>query len=98
MVKSINVNDIDNIINDIKLIDIREPFETVPKALLNSVNIPMETLLSKPKEYLDMDKEYYIICHSGARSLRTCSELDKEGFNVINVVGGTAGYIGTKLK
>ena len=33
MVKSINVNDIDNIINDIELIDIREPFETIPKTL-----------------------------------------------------------------
>lgn len=98
MVKSINVNDIDNIINDIELIDIREPFETIPKALLNSVNIPMDTLLSKPTEYLNMDKEYYIICRSGTRSLRTCSELDEKGFNVVNVVGGTAGYTGTNLK
>lgn len=98
MTQSINVNDIDELLGRIELIDIREPFEVIPKALSTSINIPMETLLSSPSDYLDKAKNYYIICHSGGRSSMACAELEKEGFNVVNVAGGTAGYVGTKLK
>ena len=54
----------------------------------------MQTLLSNPDKYLKKDKEYYILCQSGGRSLRVCSELSKEGFNVTNIAGGVGSYLG----
>ncbi|WP_195988160.1 rhodanese-like domain-containing protein [Clostridium sp. D53t1_180928_C8] len=92
--KSVNVNDIDNLIGKVELIDIREPYEYSRGTIKTSKNISMQTLLSNPDKYLKKGKEYYIICQSGGRSSRVCSELSKNGFDVTNVVGGVGAYLG----
>ena len=97
-VKSINVNDIDNIKEKINLIDIREPNEYDGGSINNSKNIPMRTLISNPEKYLEKDKTYYIMCHSGMRSARTANFLKKQGYDVVNVNGGISSYAGTKRK
>lgn len=93
-VKSIDVNEIDSLIGKIDLIDIREPYEYKAGHLPTAKNIPMDTILSAPEKYLDKTKEYHIICHSGSRSSMTCSILKENGFNIINVAGGTGRYRG----
>ena len=96
--KAINVNDMDNLIGKVELVDIREPYEFKGGSLKSAKNIPMGNLLSEPNKYLNKEKEYYIMCQSGARSGRTCKALLKQGFNVINVSGGMGSYVGTKRK
>jgi rhodanese-related sulfurtransferase len=96
--KVINVNDIDNLIGKIDLIDIREPFEYRAGSLKTAKNIPMRDLLEKPEKYLDKNKEYYIVCQSGGRSLRACHQLNGLGFDVVNVAGGVGSYSGSKRK
>lgn len=96
--KVINVNDIDNLIGEINLIDIREPFEYRRGSLTTAKNIPMGELLDEPEKYLDKNKEYHIVCQSGARSLRTCNQLSNLGFDVVNVAGGVGSYAGSKRK
>lgn len=93
-VNSIDVNELNNLIGEINLIDIREPYEYTDGHLPSAKNIPMNMILSNPQKYLDKSKEYYIICHSGARSSRTCGALKGKGFNVINVSGGTGRFRG----
>lgn len=94
----INVNDMDNMIGQVELIDIREPYEYKAGSIKTAKNIPMGNLLANPEKYLLKDKTYYIMCQSGARSQRTTRTLSKEGFSVINVVGGMGSYVGTKRK
>lgn len=96
--KVINVNDIDNLIGEINLIDIREPFEYRRGSLTTAKNIPMGELLDEPEKYLDKNKEYHIVCQSGGRSLRTCNQLSNLGFDVVNVAGGVGSYSGSKRK
>ncbi|GAA0079199.1 rhodanese-like domain-containing protein [Clostridium sp. CTA-5] len=97
--KVINVNDIDNLIGKIDLIDIREEYEYKNGSIKTAKNIPMGELLNEPSKYLKKNKEYYIMCQSGGRSARTCSNLVKQGFDVINVSGGVGSYLGTnKIK
>ena len=96
--KFINVNDIDNLIDKIDLIDIREPFEYRRGSIKSAKNIPMGELLEDPNKYLEKDKEYHIICQSGGRSHRACSELTRLGYNVINVAGGVGSYSGSRRK
>jgi rhodanese-related sulfurtransferase len=91
---SVNVNEVDKLLGKINLIDIREPNEYNSGHLPTAKNIPMSTILSDTENYLDKSKEYHIICQSGARSSRTCSILKQNGFNVINVAGGTGSYRG----
>ncbi|MGL5616810.1 MAG: rhodanese-like domain-containing protein [Sarcina sp.] len=96
--KVVNVNDIDRLLGKINLIDVREPSEVTRKALATSKNIPMNELLNRAEDYLKKDEEYYIICQSGGRSSMVCSELEDNGFNVVNVAGGTGSYLGQNLK
>lgn len=77
-----------NDIEEINLIDIREPFELKICKIPGTLNIPMRTLLLEQNRLLDKDKTYYIICHTGQRSYYVCDELTKRGFTVINVIGG----------
>lgn len=91
---SVNVNELEELFGKINLIDIREQYEYRVGHLPTAKNIPMEELLNAPEKYLDKSKEYYIICQSGSRSSRTCSLLKSNGYNVINVSGGTGRYSG----
>jgi rhodanese-related sulfurtransferase len=93
-VKSINVNEIDRMLGKVDLIDIREPDEYKGGHLPTAKNIPMDSILERPEKYLEKSKEYHIICHSGTRSARTCGILKENGFNIINITGGTVKYRG----
>ena len=96
--KVININDMDSLIGNVELVDIREPYEFKGGTLRTAKNIPMGNLLSQPNKYLNKEKAYYIMCQSGGRSGRTCRALSKQGFYVINVSGGMGSYVGTKRK
>ncbi len=96
--KVINVNEMDNLIGEVELIDIREPYEYKSGSLITAKNIPMGTLLSSPEKYISKDKTYYIMCQSGGRSSAACRTLTKQGFNVINVAGGMGSYVGPNKK
>lgn len=93
-VNAVNVNELKEDLNNINLIDIREPYEYKSGHLPKAKNIPMDKILSEADKYLDKSKEYHIICQSGGRSTRACEVLKNSGFNVINVSGGTGGYRG----
>ncbi len=94
----INVNEMDNLIGKVELIDIREPYEYKSGSLRTAKNIPMNNLLSNPDKYLEKDKTYYIMCQSGGRSAMTTRTLKRQGFKVIDVIGGMGSYVGTKRK
>jgi rhodanese-related sulfurtransferase len=93
--KSVDVNDLEELLGRINLIDVREQYEYRSGHLEAAKNIPMDELLNNPEKFLDKSKEYYIICQAGSRSSRTCSMLTASGYNVVNVSGGTSGYRGS---
>lgn len=94
----VNVNEIDAIEGTINLIDIREPYEYKAGHLPKAKNIPMAALTGDPSNFLKKDKKYYIICQSGGRSARACSFLKQQGYDVVNVSGGTMSYRGALKK
>lgn len=90
---SISIHDLDDILENINLVDIREVYEYKSGHVPTAKNIPMGELLSQPEKYLDKSKEYHIICQSGGRSSRACGDLSSKGYKVVNVFGGTGSYI-----
>lgn len=90
---SISVHDLDDKLDKINLIDIRETYEYKAGHVPTAKNIPMGVILAEPEKHLDKSKEYYIICQSGGRSARTSKELASRGYSVINVSGGTGSYL-----
>ncbi|MDF2543188.1 MAG: rhodanese domain protein [Herbinix sp.] len=91
---SIHVNEIDGLMNQINLIDVREVFEFETGSIQSAQNIPMNQLIKMPEKYLEKEKKYYVMCQSGMRSARTVAALQKAGYEVVQVRGGVGGYTG----
>lgn len=76
----------------ITLIDVREPDEFasahVPGARLVPLGTVPESLDSLPR-----DETVYVICHSGARSLRAADYLLAQGIDAVSVAGGTSAWV-----
>ncbi len=86
---SLDVKEIDNIKNKHRIIDIRTRKEIIRYGKVKGIRqIEMDTLLADPDKYLDKDKEYYLMCQSGMRSKKTVKNLNKQGYNMINLKGG----------
>ena len=82
----------------IELIDIRETYEFSGGSLRTAKNVPMQKLISDPAKYLKKDKTYYLMCQSGARSRMCCGQLTRDGYDVVDVVGGYGMYFGSNRK
>ena len=95
MMKSKAVNDLTAEVaaKTINLIDVREADEFAEGHLPGAINLPLSAFLERYGE-LDKGKSYHIICQSGARSAQACAFLNGEGYDVINVAGGTSAWLG----
>lgn len=95
MMKSKAVNDLAAEVEakTLNLIDVREADEFAAGHLPGAINLPLSDFLERYGE-LDKDKSYHIICQSGARSAQACAFLNGEGYDVINVAGGTSAWLG----
>ncbi|SFU70825.1 Rhodanese-related sulfurtransferase [Clostridium sp. DSM 8431] len=94
--RGIDVNDLDEIVEEINLIDIREYHEFKIGTIEGAKNIPSEELLKNPEKYLDKYEKYYIMCRAGSKSLKACKELSAKGYDVYDVEGGFSSYEGDK--
>lgn len=90
--KEISVSELKEIVGSVSLVDVREPDEYsvahVPGALL----MPLATVPVRMNE-LDKSQTQYLICKSGGRSARAGDFLASQGFDVVNVVGGTDAWV-----
>lgn len=75
------------------ILDVREPDEFFSGHVSTAENFPLSQL-GETSQMLDQTKEYYLICQSGARSARACAFLAAQGYDVINVAGGTSAWPG----
>lgn len=73
---------------DIQFIDVRTPYEFRTRHIKGFKNIPL-TNLPHLTNQLSKDKEVFVICQSGMRSLKASNILKKQGFkNITNIKGG----------
>ncbi|WP_368503894.1 rhodanese-like domain-containing protein [Alkalihalophilus sp. As8PL] len=69
------------------IIDVRGVAEVAEGIIPGALNIPLDLLEFRMHE-LDKDKEYIMVCRSGARSGRATQFLESHGYTVVNMVGG----------
>ena len=82
--------DVRNLVGDenVKFLDVREPWEFEICKIEGSINIPMGILPLKLNE-LDRNATTVVVCHHGNRSYFACRVLEKDGFKkIINLAGG----------
>lgn len=84
MTKKITVVALETLIaqhNNIHLIDVREEHEYRGGHIPGAINLPLSQLSHK-FEQLDKNKEYYLVCQRGGRSIRACQFLELKGYKV----------------
>ena len=98
MIRTIMTNELEQILRkeSVQLVDVREKDETDAGHIENAILMPLGNIKKTMKD-LDQEKEVYVICHSGGRSLRAAKILSKKGFNVVNVLGGMSLYRGKRV-
>lgn len=77
----------------LSVLDVREADEYQRGHIPSSVNVPLSELARRTDE-LDKTAELYVICQSGARSAMACDFLSRQGFSVVNVMGGMSAWRG----
>lgn len=74
------------------LVDVREPAEYRDGHVPGAVNIPMGQLNARLGE-IDRDRPVHVVCASGNRSSAMTDLLTTNGFDAINVAGGTSAWL-----
>ncbi len=69
------------------MVDVRQPFETASGIAPGAVLIPM-TELGRRLDELPKDRPILTICRSSHRSPIVARQLQRAGYNVVNVSGG----------
>lgn len=92
-VKDVHTDEFATIISDtskIQLVDVRTPEEYAEGHLERAVNIDVNdsTFLQHATASLEKGKTVTVYCRSGKRSAFAASLLAKQGYNVINLLGG----------
>lgn len=75
------------------LVDVRTDDEWNSGHVPGAIHIPMQEIQGRLSE-LDAHKDgpIYFICASGGRSGRVSAQLRNEGYQAVNVMGGTSGW------
>ncbi len=72
------------------LIDVREPHEYKNGHARRAKNIPLSQIQQRVNE-VPRDREVFLICQSGHRSMQAATFLHQQGLEkIVNVTGGTS--------
>lgn len=75
-----------------RLVDVREPAEYDEAHVPGAVLVPLGTVPDQVDAFRG-DGPTYVICRSGARSMRACEFVATHGIEVVNVAGGTMAWL-----
>jgi rhodanese-related sulfurtransferase len=93
-ITEIPVNELTTLVeNGSLVVDVREPDEYESGHIPGAILVPLSTVLTNKSEF-ESDETVYVVCRSGGRSMQACEMLLDVGIsNVVNVAGGTMGWI-----
>jgi rhodanese-related sulfurtransferase len=76
------------IYRNVSIVDVRELDEYVAGHIPGAIHIPLSTI---PLRFAELDKDVtqYLICEAGGRSAQAGAYLEQQGFNIVNIAGGT---------
>lgn len=66
--------------NEVRLIDVREPWEYATARIGGSVLMPMGDVPSRAHQELDPDERIVVLCHHGMRSMNVAVWLRNQGY------------------
>lgn len=76
-----------------RVVDVRESDEYQAGHIPGAIHVPLATV-PENTDVFKSDQTVFIVCRSGGRSMQACEFLhENEVTNVVNVEGGTMGWI-----
>ncbi|HQZ32986.1 MAG TPA: rhodanese-like domain-containing protein [Ilumatobacteraceae bacterium] len=77
------------------LFDVRETNEYEDGHVRGAIHVPLGTVADNVEAFRPTggDEAVYVICRSGARSMRACEFLAGHGVEAVNVAGGTMDWL-----
>lgn len=75
-----------------RLVDVRQPDEYEAGHVPGAVLVPLAAVPDRLDAFA-ADATNYVICYSGGRSMRVCEFLAAQGYDAVNVAGGTSGWV-----
>ena len=91
MVSKVSVAELNTLLAetpDLFVLDVREPNEYKEKHLPTAYLMPLATVPIRINE-VDKNQTIYVVCRSGARSMQAAQWLDTQGYEAVNIEGGT---------
>jgi rhodanese-related sulfurtransferase len=82
----------DRLASGARLIDVREPAEYDEAHVPGAVLVPLGAVPDRVDAFRG-DGPAYVICRSGARSMKACELVATHGIHVVNVAGGTMAWV-----
>ena len=90
-VNEITVENLKEITDESIVIDVREEYEFIEVRATGVKLLPLEHIPDAATT-LPKEKQIFIICASGNRSMIACEYLNSKGFEAVNVIGGTIAW------
>lgn len=75
-----------------RVVDVRETDEYESGHVPGAVHIALGTVPDHVDAFRG-DGPVYVVCRSGARSMRACEFLEQQGLDAVNVAGGTLDWV-----
>ncbi len=84
--------DVDAVVDESTILDVREPDEFEAGHILDALHIPMGAIPERLPELPD-DTRLVVVCRSGNRSARVTAHLRQEGLDAVNLDGGMRAWV-----
>lgn len=89
---SISAVDFAKLASSVNILDVRDVKEYATGHVPNAMSMPLSLIPLRVSE-LRRSETYYLICQTGGRSAQAYQYLTDQGYDVVNVLGGTSEWI-----
>lgn len=90
--QQVTVVELRDLHDSVSVVDVREADEFRGGHVPGALHMPLATVPIRIAE-LDRSQRHYVVCQAGGRSAQACAYLEAQGFDVVNVAGGTGEWI-----
>ena len=80
----------------ITVVDVRNHDDFIKGSMEHAINIPISDF-AENKHQIAKDKPVYVLCYTGDRSLEIVEQLENEGYEAANIIGGYRSFLRIQL-
>ncbi|MEN9646330.1 MAG: hypothetical protein RL238_2999 [Actinomycetota bacterium] len=92
-IREITVAELETVLaSGARLVDVRETDEYESGHVPGAVHVALGTVPDRVDAFRG-DGPVYVVCRSGARSMKACEYLAQQGVEAVNVAGGTLDWV-----